>query len=197
MNFFQKLFSNPQPIAPIVEAPQAPEIVESEEDKELKEIRNQEAREKRKLMRERLQLDLERKRLENEVEIERLRWEKDQIAQQRLDYRREQLEEFTDEDSEESSSLDKMLLTILSATMANQNKQTPQPPAYGEPVAPTNTETDKFETQFKAYWNNLNPSVQAIAKGLSDIDLKNQIKGSAPELTEEQLNKAVQLVRVS
>lgn len=200
MNIFQRIFNPQQPAAiqpaAVVEEKKSLLPVESDEDIELKEIRREEAREKRKLMRERLQLDLERKRLENELEIERLRFEKDQIAQKRLEFAQSQIDEFETDDGE-GVDADKMLLTLFASIM-QKNSSTPQQPATAKPpvYSPMVTE-DKFETDFKAYWDNLNPTVQALAKGMADEDLKSQIKGAAPELSEEQLNKAVQMVRVS
>jgi len=136
---------------------------------------------KRELEIARLELEHERDKLKIEYETEKLRQDLDDLRG----------DDYDDSDGNTGGSTEDALLAMLISKMGGgahvQQQPAPPIPAYQEPKID--------EEQLKAVWRSLTKREQQIAKKMPDSQLKAIINARAPNISEGDLDAAVDFVR--
>lgn len=93
-------------------------------------------------------------------------------------------------DDEDGDDVEGMFGNFLKTAMTKNvaPQQAPQQMAANQEISLT-------DEQLKQYWEQMNPIYKAVAKGMSDENIKEFIKQKEPRLNQDTLNRAVAIVK--
>ena len=153
---------------------------------------------------------------ERKQEIKRIEYETDKRMQE-LKLKRQELEvakleaEISEYDLDDQApmqqiteavaqddSSDKMLMNILTPIIMNSMQKTNAPVVNNSMSTPHNSTAALVafsDEQLKQYWKDVPKYVKAMAKTMSDEQIKNLIKGKLSNIDDDSLNRAVAIIR--
>lgn len=201
--FWQKKPEKPQEKTDVV-------IFDDEETvlkKDMQRQKNQMVKEELKARIEAFKLEAEQKRLELQEQIEDQREDR-YLRRLERQVRRAELEEELygddEEDEQKGDSPEAMLFSFLNNLMKRKQPQgtnngfaIDMPSSLPQPEPQQMQPTQLSPERIKQIWNNLPEQYKAIAKNLSDEDLKRYIMNEMPTIDAVSLDQAVAIVRTN
>lgn len=144
--------------------------------------------------------DIRRKKAEYQLELERLHAEKEKIRlETEIADLRQQYEELTTEPEEEEPSnntADALILTLLSGILKANNQSVPNPPVIHTQNNTQIPETGSLsDDKLKGIWVSIPDEYKKKAKKMKDNELKNFLKFQLPTASEEEILRAIRIIR--
>lgn len=151
---------------------------------ELLKLKHRLQREEMMLNAELRRMEMEKRKIEQQNELTMLRQERDRLMQQLRD---------DEDDDDDGDDYEDMFGSIIKAAFSQQKPPVSAPVSVTSP--PEQTGVSFSDEQIRQKWGGLLPHYKAIARRMSDEELKEFVMGQVPNITQESLNKVIEVVR--
>jgi len=138
-------------------------------------------------------LEIARRKAELDLQLQELRAENERIKVEiQIEQAKQQLDELRGDDSDDiddntgTSFEDTLLATIAAKIMGGSQVQNTTP------IQPQQQVTD---TQILDYWYNLDNGIKKYILSLSDQEIAEELRMRIPNISQESINRAIQLIR--